>query len=605
MRKKWVALFMIFSFLFASTPQEGLTYLIAHQEDFKFKKLAFTDKGIEVEIPADTLAKIYGRKGEIGYSRAEAVPEEKDIWKVTMSFPPKKEEKPVVKKELPAPESTPSLSKEEKAAVESLRKEREKSEKKAVKPGPRPLFTEKPVLVKKEAPEVKPSQKPLLNRPVLSSVQPVVKIKKKKEKKLSGKYSAFSRKIQNILLEPVDITLKGVPPLAFFDFLSEKTGLTIVPVGEIPLNHIDLFIKKTPLYKVAEIVLAQTGLSLLPENENVAIIGTISEIKRLRENKIILSQLDMSLPAVRIIRVKNTKVDTLAGDIKRIYGNFLKVIALKESKILVLKGASSAVEQAEEIVRKIDKPKAQILVQAKVVEVSESEIKNLGIRWVVEGVSPAGANGLPVTLKTSPGLGQAPPTNTVDSVRALNENPVFGQVLKLGIPHGIASFEAALSGLIQKGKAKVLSEPYVTVEEGEEGKMEQVKEIPYSFVNNWLANVSFRNAGLILHVTPYIVDAKKSLIKLKVKVESSAPDFSREVGGLPPIDRQGVEVVNVIRDGEYRILGGLKIKKVTKNKKGIPILSSIPILKDLFSSKNNRKDTYELLIVIRPKIQEI
>jgi len=148
-----------------------------------------------------------------------------------------------------------------------------------------------------------------------------------------------------------------------------------------------------------------------------------------------------------------------------------------------------------------------------------------------------------------------------------------------------------------------VAEPAVVLEEGSEGQILQTKEIPYSFVNNWLANVSFRQAGLILKVVPSVVDQKNKLIKIKVRVESSSPDFSNPVNGLPPIDRQGVEVVNVIKDGEFQILGGLKVKRTSSNSNGVPVLSSIPLIKNLFKSRDRRKDNYELLILLMPKIQ--
>lgn len=601
--------FLLISLLTAVTPQNGLRYILNNRGIFKFEKLEFTLKGIEMEVSANEIPAIYSHRREIGFEKAEVLPSNNGMWRVVLRF--KKEGKNIEGK--PAVKREEKLTEREAKTVEILKRERERTNKKKVV-----IYRNKgkqknekiSIPPKGKTPEridIKSNQKSSTGNPWRKiKPQPHKLLNRgktvKNDSALPERFRQLPAEARKAFLKPVSVAFKGVPLIAFLDFLSQRTGISVIPVGKLSTKLLNLFIENTPLFKVVEIVMMQNGLSVFIESKNILIVGPIKKIEEMKKNRKLISTLEAGENVVKVLRVKNANISKVKLTLKDIFGSTLKISEIKESRIMVIKGPEKIVRRAEEIVKNIDHPRAQILVQAKVIEISENEIKNLGIRWMFEGVSPAGANGTPFTLKSSPGL---PPVNgnSRDTVRAPIERPVFSQSFKIGVPYNIASLELSLSSLEKKGKAKVVAEPSVTLEEGTEGQILQTKEIPYSYVNNWLANVSFRQAGLILKVTPYIVDIRKKLVKLKVKVESSTPDFGNPVNGLPPIDRQGVEVVNVIKDGEFQILGGLKVKRTSSSKNGVPILSSIPLVKHLFKNSDRRSDNYELLILIRPKIQ--
>lgn len=603
--------FMLLSLLTAVTPQEGLRFILNNRGIFKFEKLEFTRNGIEIEVSAKEIPEIYSYRREIGFEEAEVLPLKNGMWKVVLKF--KREVKNTRGKTTVKEKG--KLTKREAKTVEILKRERGKTIKKksiiSINKGKKK--NEKGLILPKgKTPENKTKLKSSpkssignLRRNEIQS-QPQKPLNKREADKnnstLPERFIQLPTESRKAFLKSVSVAFKGVPLIAFLDFLSQRTGISVIPIGNLPTKPLNLFIENTPLFKVVEIVMMQNGLSLFVESKNILIIGPIEKIEEMKKNRKLISTLEAGDNVVRVLRVKNANISNVKQTLKDIFGGTLKISEIKESRIMIVKGPEKIVGRAEEIVRDIDRPRAQILVQAKVIEVSENEIKNLGIRWMFEGLSPAGANGTPFTVKTTPGL---PPVNgnSKDTLRAPSERPVFSQSFKIGVPYNIASLEFSLSALEKKGKAKIVAEPSVTLEEGTEGQILQTKEIPYSYVNNWLANVSFRQAGLILKVTPYIVDARKKLIKLRVKVESSTPDFGNPVNGLPPIDRQGIEVVNVIRDGEFQILGGLKVKRTSSNRNGVPVLSSIPLLKHLFKNSDRRSDNYELIILIRPKIQ--
>jgi len=607
----WAILFI--SLLLGSNPEVALRYVLDHQKELKIQKIVFSTGGLELFVKPAELPLIYSRKKEIGFEKAELFPLEKDkVWKVLLRFPEKKDTE---ERKIKGKESV--LTKDEIEAINDLRSNeipmaREYSGKTLAKSNQVKAKKVKISVKKKRSGSTKSKNSISGLGNNLQNLKVVYKQEKAGEsnktqkspfEQLPERYSTLSENTRKGLLEKVTVTFKEVPIIAFFDYISQKLNISIVPVGTLPGKSLELFIEKTPLYKVIDIVLIQNGLSLFVESKNIIVVGSLKKIEELKKNRILLERLEAGDDKVEVVRIKNSNIGKIKESLKLIFGKYLKLSEIKESEVLLISGPEKLVNRAKEVVKKIDRPKAQILIKARVVEISENEIKNLGIRWSFKGVSPSGANGLPVNIKTYPGLPAQPSSNSQDSVRALTENPAVSQGIKIGVPYNLASLEFSLSALEKKGKARVVAEPAVVLEEGSEGQILQTKEIPYSFVNNWLANVSFRQAGLILKVVPSVVDQKNKLIKIKVRVESSSPDFSNPVNGLPPIDRQGVEVVNVIKDGEFQILGGLKVKRTSSNSNGVPVLSSIPLIKNLFKSRDRRKDNYELLILLMPKIQ--
>jgi len=112
--------------------------------------------------------------------------------------------------------------------------------------------------------------------------------------------------------------------------------------------------------------------------------------------------------------------------------------------------------------------------------------------------------------------------------------------------------------------------------------------------------VQYKPAAVELVVTPQIT--AKGTVICKINVKNNAPDFGNLVNGIPPITTQEVSATILVDDGATIVIGGMyRIDKYDSND-GVPVLSKIPLLGNLFKNSNKKSEQRELLVFITPRI---
>jgi type IV pilus assembly protein PilQ len=136
--------------------------------------------------------------------------------------------------------------------------------------------------------------------------------------------------------------------------------------------------------------------------------------------------------------------------------------------------------------------------------------------------------------------------------------------------------------------------------DNQEAKISQGKQIPYATFSDQGTQTSFKDADLELVVNPQVTP--DGTIVLDVKLSKDEADFSRSINGVPPIDSTEAETRVLIDNGDTLVIGGIfKTNKTTTNA-GVPKLSSMPILKWIFSKELENIESTELMIFITPTI---
>ena len=115
--------------------------------------------------------------------------------------------------------------------------------------------------------------------------------------------------------------------------------------------------------------------------------------------------------------------------------------------------------------------------------------------------------------------------------------------------------------------------------------------------------VSFRDAALTLRVTPQITAA--NTVIMRIAMENSAPDFSRAVNGIPPIDTQRALTQVLVSNGETTVIGGIYVSREQSSQDRTPALHRLPLLGWLFKRDEFTDESRELLIFITPKVMRL
>ena len=257
----------------------------------------------------------------------------------------------------------------------------------------------------------------------------------------------------------------------------------------------------------------------------------------------------------------------------------------------------------------------QISIEAKIVEVTTTFARELGVRWGGGfqgswngrdfGMGIGSASSGTVTQIPGGGIGLTGSNMAVNFPSALAATtPAIG--LLFGTSKLI--LDAKLSALEATGDGKIISSPKVTTLDSVTATIQQGEEIPYTVTDSdGNTSTAFKEATLKLEVTPIIT--YEGRISIKVNASNNYADWETDkLTGLrvenPPINTSSVESTVVVRDGDTIVIGGVYKTSASEAMSGVPWLSEIPVLGWLFKYKTVSNDKRELLIFVTPRIIE-
>jgi Flp pilus assembly secretin CpaC len=268
----------------------------------------------------------------------------------------------------------------------------------------------------------------------------------------------------------------------------------------------------------------------------------------------------------------------------------------------------------------------RVTVESNIVEISRTSLRNLGIEAGTVGVLSENVNrGTAATAPTitiNPTTGQqtiTPGTPGTPDIITRTIDPVFraGQALAgNGFAGGgpfqfIDPFRVRLNALYQKGNARILSRPNISAIEGADAQIVIGGERPVpSAVATGQAvgqGITFRRFGIILTMRPTVTDDDTIILQVRADVTELANEFGISLNGaLIPGERvRSVNTTLTMRSGDTIVLGGLITNDRRQQTSRIPILSSIPILGNLFKSKRFENNESELAIFLSPRIDPL
>jgi type IV pilus assembly protein PilQ len=286
------------------------------------------------------------------------------------------------------------------------------------------------------------------------------------------------------------------------------------------------------------------------------------------------------------------------------------------SNSLIITDTASALDRIRDLVKKLDKPVRQVLIETRIVIATDNFARQLGVRWGVTGTGTGQGN-------TYMASGNANATNTmVNNVAAgvapgiptlanrFNFNtPISGAPtggIGLAILGSNVLLDLELSALQSEGSGEIVSSPKVITTNGHPALISQGTEIPYiatQTAGGVASNtVSFKKAVLSTEVTPQITPNNNIIMDINVKKDE--PDYTNMLPGTtnPPINTREVKTKVEVKNGETVVLGGIYQFQNTNTINKVPFLGDLPYLGNLFKDRETNKQRLELLIFVTPKI---
>ena len=350
-------------------------------------------------------------------------------------------------------------------------------------------------------------------------------------------------------------------------------GVNIIATKGVQ-GTVTLKLRNLPWKQALKAVLEINGFSMI-EEDNIIKVMTAAEMED--------SKKAMKLET-RIFNVKFAKADKLEGVISGMLSARGSIKVESRTNSLIVTDIPMVMSRIEDILARVDNPTPQVLVKAKLVEVNYGALRELGVVWRAGNMED-------VRTSTHSGaeLSVPPP--------ASNAAFYFGKLLSQ------AQLDLVISTLEDENKANVLSEPSILVADNQEAMILSGKKIPIvtrDFAGNQI--IQFFDVALKLTVTPHISPDGKIVMDLHPVISDIAGEAPGAVG--PVISSQEAQTKLTVNNGETVVIGGIIKTQSQDVKKGVPLLSSIPIIGNLFKYTKHEVNKTELMIFVTPQIVE-
>lgn len=374
-------------------------------------------------------------------------------------------------------------------------------------------------------------------------------------------------------------------------------------LASVPALALDVFVRQQPVQQVLPQLAAELGTSVvLDPNIDADVTLSIRDASWEQVLSAVAQQLQLSLhwqdkiailsdqPAFqvaeqdrtgnaecidRIWHLKHAKAKLVGEHVKQFFSEIRVIIDDRTNAIMThYCGTESVLNSA---IVWLDSPMRQIEIAAEIAQVSDSVQEQLGVNWQTRLLDSA-QNGILTNVDL--GIASAP--------------------VNVGIAgsSGLMNLSATLDWLERNGSANIIARPKIVTAEGQPARIESGTEVPYQVMNDENLSVEFRQAGLVLEVTPEVKDASTLLLDLRIH-QDSVGDM---VNGVPSLETNRVQTQVEVKSGETLVLGGIfrEERLVTVSK--VPVLGDVPLLGAMFRQRTEQQEKRELLVFITPKL---
>ncbi|HEX8947385.1 MAG TPA: type IV pilus secretin PilQ [Dissulfurispiraceae bacterium] len=383
--------------------------------------------------------------------------------------------------------------------------------------------------------------------------------------------------------------------------LSDVSGYNIVIHPDVK-GKITMKLNNVPWEQALDIILRTFNLEKVVEG-NVIRIATLKvfqdEKKAVAETKDVFGKAENIVTKVFMVNYANVDKVKDAIDKAKLLSPRGNISTDPRTRSMIIKDIPSSLGEIQKLIETLDKPTQQVLIEARIVEVSSNFSNELGVEWGAKNVSGnrtttiagsavgAIAGGQGSTAPTLFPLGTSNAPTGAFTIGYLNPAQTFGLDLRL-------------SAMENSGKGRVVSSPRIMTLDNEKAVMKQGRRIPYSTVSQSGTQVQFIDASLDLIVTPQIGPDKTIL--LNIQANKNEADFSNTSQGMPSITTSEASTQVLVKDGETVVIGGILKVNESEDESSVPGISKVPVLGWLFKRNLKSSKTEEQLIFITPRI---
>lgn len=414
----------------------------------------------------------------------------------------------------------------------------------------------------------------------------------------------FSGKPISLVLQDADVTnvLRLLADISGKNIMVEPdvTGKVTIKVDKVPWDQIlDMVLRVNDLgqEQVGNVIRIAKKEKLKKElqDSNDQVKARMDLYRAQQELQV--ASMDSGEITTEYLQVNYSKVDEVAakiGDFKSPVG---KVTVDPRTNLIIYADYPARIAQARELLDRLDQPNKQVLIEARIVELTATASRELGVTWTFNYSDTNDDKFYNQTFSVNHPVSGS-------SFLGFNIGKLLGQPLW--------DLDVLLQAAEQAGEGKIISAPRVLTMDNVTATITQGTEIPYntptgltsSDSSGNLATVvttSFKRADLELKVTPHVTPDRRVLMKIEAKKDR--PNFAAaQPGQPPPINTRSIDTQLLVNDRDTIVIGGVLEETEDASESRTPGLHAVPILGMFFKSKQKLSERVELLIFISPRI---
>ncbi|MEA2082987.1 MAG: type IV pilus secretin PilQ [Thermodesulfobacteriota bacterium] len=390
-------------------------------------------------------------------------------------------------------------------------------------------------------------------------------------------WSAIPVYAENSLIEklndyPTSIVGENIPVDQLLQAIGRQSGINIF-VGDDIKGAITINMDNLTLYDVFQLIMKSRQLDYNEKN-NIVYVQKETESSRTKKD----------MTTIRLC-TKFGNADDHLEQLNPLLSKIGSITVTNRGNCLVIRDHQFNIELIEQILSELDLPIPQVHIEARIVFLNDKAKDSLGIKWGYQNYRDS--TELSATSK---------PVTSASDLSILNTR----SSMAFGFIRDNINLNFELQAMQEDNQIRILSAPQILVLDGKEAEIKQGKEVPYVTQSGDLINTSFREANLSLKVTPQILH--DNYIMLDIRVTNDTVDQLNISGGEPLINKQEINTNLFLENGATVVIGGILLESKEDQHSGVPGLSNIPLLGNLFKNSEKIDDCSELLVFLTPSI---
>jgi type IV pilus assembly protein PilQ len=400
------------------------------------------------------------------------------------------------------------------------------------------------------------------------------------------------------LQKKISVDFRDTPIDDVIKTLAEQANIDVIKSPDVT-GTVTAKLTNVPLKEALDNILAAQGYGYVV-SENVIRIAPIAKLEK-KEEPMVSRVYTITYADVKEVEAALNKFKSDKGTIASNPGTSNLLVTDYESKIKAI----------DLFVDQIDRVTPQILVEARIYDVTTKDRLDLGVQW--EGGRRTNYAGVGVTDVGPNPTGNVKPFTTGVFNGTVNKTLDTTGGLRLGFLTNDVDIDMLIRAQAETISSNLLASPRILVLDNKTAEIKIVQQIPFQQLNQGggttlpFGTIEFKEVGVTLNVTPHLT--REGLIRMQLK-----PSFSVQSGTanvLPPsqasfpvpvIDKRDADTTLLVKDGTTVVLGGLRRKDISKQVNKVPFLGDIPVIGNLFKFNSDETVNNELLVFITPRI---